>query len=145
MVLDATKDLSSLGKESFHAVLVDAPCSGFGVLRRHPEGKWKKGEAIIPQYADLQKKILDRVAPLLKPGGRLVYSTCSTEPEENENTIERFLKKYKFFCKDDTIFSKISNVEVFRTPEGYFSTLFNQQNMDYFFSAVLKKSTGDER
>jgi len=141
--MDATKDLSSLGLESFQKVLVDAPCSGLGVLRRHPEGKWKKEERIIQEYSSLQRALLRRVAPLVKPGGFLVYSTCSTEPEENEEVIQRFLKDHPIFFKHDIIFSNLPHIELFRTEDGFFSTLWNQENMDFFFAAVLKKYPGE--
>jgi 16S rRNA (cytosine967-C5)-methyltransferase len=141
--MDATKDLSSLGLERFQKVLVDAPCSGLGVLRRHPEGKWKKEERIIQEYSKRQDRILKQVAPLVNPGGFLVYSTCSTEPEENEERIHHFLKDHPHFFKNDIIFSKIPHIEVFRTEEGFFSTLWNSHNMDFFFAAVLQKYPGE--
>lgn len=141
--MDATKDLSSLGLESFQKVLVDAPCSGLGVLRRHPEGKWKKKERMIQKYSSLQNTILGRVAPLVKPGGFLVYSTCSTEPEENEKMIQRFLEDHPIFSKHDIIFSTLPHIELFRTEDGFFSTLWNQGNMDFFFAAILKKYPGE--
>src|SRR6185295_16288158 len=82
--MDASKPLAGIPKAYFDRILVDAPCSGLGILRRHPEGKWQKQEAMIAKYQRLQLKILEHVAPLLKKGGVLVYSTCSTEAEENE-------------------------------------------------------------
>lgn len=82
---------------SFDRILLDAPCSGLGVIRRKPELKWYKEEADIPAVAALQKELLAAVHGLLKPGGILVYSTCTTEPEENEEQINAFLAEHPEF------------------------------------------------
>jgi len=79
------------------AVLVDAPCSGTGVLRRNPDAKWKISPAQVQEMAVKQKAILDCYAPLLKPGGRLVYATCSLLAEENEEVVEAFLASHPDF------------------------------------------------
>ena len=75
----------------FDRVLLDAPCSGLGVLRRHPEGKWQKAEDLLARHQVMQAKLLDRISRALRPGGVLVYSTCSTEPEENDRWLRSFL------------------------------------------------------
>jgi 16S rRNA (cytosine967-C5)-methyltransferase len=72
-------------------VLVDAPCSGFGTLRRNPDLKWRHGPGAIEELAQKQRGILEAAARLLKPGGRLVYATCSILPEENEAIVDAFL------------------------------------------------------
>jgi 16S rRNA (cytosine967-C5)-methyltransferase len=82
---------------SFDRILLDAPCSGLGVIRRKPELKWYKEEADIPSVATLQKELLGAVHGLLKPGGILVYSTCTTEPEENAEQIHAFLVEHPTF------------------------------------------------
>lgn len=74
-------------------VLVDAPCSGFGTLRRNPDLKWRHDAAAIAQLADKQSRILVAAARLVKPGGRLVYATCSILEQENEAVVERFLRE----------------------------------------------------
>jgi 16S rRNA (cytosine967-C5)-methyltransferase len=71
-------------------VLVDAPCSGFGTLRRNPDLKWRHGEAAIAELAAKQARILSAAATLVKPGGRLVYATCSILPDENEAVADAF-------------------------------------------------------
>lgn len=71
-------------------VLVDAPCSGFGTLRRNPELKWRHGEQAVRELAAKQRRILEAAARLVKPGGRLVYATCSILPEENEAVVDAF-------------------------------------------------------
>jgi 16S rRNA (cytosine967-C5)-methyltransferase len=73
------------------AVLVDAPCSNLGVLRRNPEVKWRREPAELARAARTQGEILDAAAGMVAPGGRLVYATCSLEPEENDDVVERFL------------------------------------------------------
>ena len=72
-------------------VLVDAPCSGLGVLRRKPDSRWRKSEEMIQELSQLQQLILNNAAQCVKVGGVLVYSTCTTEPEENQQVIENFL------------------------------------------------------
>ena len=78
-------------------VLVDAPCSGFGTLRRNPDLKWRHGEGAIAELAAKQTRILNAAAKLLKPGGRLVYATCSILSEENEAVADRFALEHPEF------------------------------------------------
>ncbi len=73
------------------AVLLDAPCTGTGTFRRHPDGRWRVSPEDVESLTRLQDELLDAAAALVRPGGVLVYSTCSLEPEENELRIERFL------------------------------------------------------
>lgn len=82
-------------------VLVDAPCSGLGVLRKKPDSRWRKTEALIKELTELQSKILSSAAKAVKPGGVLVYSTCTTEVEENNKVIEAFLDSHEDFMLDD--------------------------------------------
>ncbi|MGM0986596.1 MAG: 16S rRNA (cytosine(967)-C(5))-methyltransferase RsmB [Pseudomonadota bacterium] len=77
----------------FDAILLDAPCSGSGVIRRHPDIKRLRRAADIPRLAELQARLLDNLWPLLRPGGTLLYATCSVLPEENADQIERFLAR----------------------------------------------------
>lgn len=78
-------------------VLVDAPCSGFGTLRRNPDLKWRHGEAAIAELAAKQARILNAAAKLVKPGGRLVYATCSILPDENEAVADAFAAAHPEF------------------------------------------------
>jgi 16S rRNA (cytosine967-C5)-methyltransferase len=84
-VLDAAATLPFSAK--FDRILIDAPCSGTGTLARNPEIKWRLRESDLPRFTSLQRKILQQARPHLKPGGRLVYSTCSLEKEENEDIV----------------------------------------------------------
>ncbi|MFC4775490.1 16S rRNA (cytosine(967)-C(5))-methyltransferase RsmB [Paenibacillus sp. GCM10023252] len=99
-----TEDAMKLGDRfapaSMDAVLLDAPCSGLGVIRRKPEIKWTKSLADIHAIAKLQSSLLDAVCPLVKPGGVLVYSTCTIELEENEEQIRSFLSRHPEFVLD---------------------------------------------
>ncbi len=90
--VDATK-LDSMYKLQADRVLVDAPCSGLGVLRRKADSRWRKNEEMLIDLPKLQSAILDSAANCVKPGGVLVYSTCTTEPEENEEVVNTFLAK----------------------------------------------------
>src|SRR5262249_20652698 len=76
----------------FDAVLADVPCSGLGTLRRNPEIKWRLGHGDGGRLSSLQGGILRAAAETVAPGGRLLYSTCSTEPEENEEVVHAFLR-----------------------------------------------------
>jgi len=81
------------GEEKFDRILLDAPCSATGVIRRHPDIKWLRRDRDIPELAQLQSEILDAIWPHLKPGGTLVYATCSILPEENSQQVAAFLKR----------------------------------------------------
>ncbi len=90
VILDAVESLP-FAERSFDKVLVDAPCSGTGTLRRNPEIRWRLTPVDIVKLAEQQKQILRRAVEMVKPGRRLIYSTCSVEPEENEEVIEEVL------------------------------------------------------
>jgi 16S rRNA (cytosine967-C5)-methyltransferase len=143
--LDATRPLPEAGQEPlatdrFDRVLVDAPCSGLGVLRRNPEGKWWKTPADIAELAPRQKAILLNGAALLKEGGTLLYATCSTTPEENEGVIADFLSKRPDFMLEDLRGLFPAYAELF-TKEGYFRSWPHRHGMDGFFAARLRKKT----
>lgn len=84
-------------------VLVDAPCSGLGVIRRRPELRWRQSPERIAELVKLQREILANAARLVKPGGILVYSTCTTEPEENEGNLRWFLQNHPSFHADSLL------------------------------------------
>jgi len=127
--------------ESFDRILVDAPCSGLGVIRGKPEIKYEKKEQDIHQLAKIQLNILEAIAPLLKRGGLLLYTTCTVDRTEDEQVIESFLTKNKDFEVDEHFFAELPD-ELGRSkgisPVGL--QLFPQTfQTDGFFLARLKK------
>ncbi|MBW6511411.1 MAG: 16S rRNA (cytosine(967)-C(5))-methyltransferase RsmB [Desulfuromonadaceae bacterium] len=100
-VWDLTHPPTFLPQAGFDRVLVDAPCSALGVLRRNPDGRWRRQPDDIPRLAELQRMILAQVAPLLRPGGTLVYSVCTQTAEETEETVTLFLAMYPEFSRVD--------------------------------------------
>jgi 16S rRNA (cytosine967-C5)-methyltransferase len=127
-------------QETFDGVLIDAPCSGLGVIRRHPDIRWNRKPTDLLRYQDIQLSLLESAAKLLTPGGILVYATCSTEPEENDQVIDKFLAQNHTFqvanCKD----ALPDAASILVDPTGFFKTLPGQQGMDGFFAAKLLKS-----
>src|SRR5262249_42076636 len=82
---------------SFDAILVDAPCSGLGTLRRHPELRWRRRPEDVPRLAELQRALLDGVAPLVRPGGVLVYAVCTPLRAETDDVVGTFLATHARF------------------------------------------------
>jgi 16S rRNA (cytosine967-C5)-methyltransferase len=132
----------SPGFVPFDRILVDAPCSGLGVLRRHPEAKWRKSSGQFDRHQALQIQILASAALCLRPGGVLVYSTCSTEAEENEAVIEQFLRSHEDFRRDSVAPWLPAEGQDFLTERGDFSTIGNQDSMDAFYAARLTHVLG---
>lgn len=126
------------GLATFDRILVDAPCSGLGVLRRHPEAKWRKSSEQFGRHQVLQLQILDSTALRLRPGGVLVYSTCSTEAEENEAVIEQFLRSHADFRRDSVAPWLPAAAHDLVTERGDLFTIGNRDLMDAFYAARLK-------
>ena len=97
--VEVVESLSALRARTFDRVLVDAPCSNTGVLRRRPDARWNWSEVKLAELVKLQAEILDQAVPLVKAGGLLVYSTCSNELDENEGQTQAFLKRHPEFEK----------------------------------------------
>jgi len=96
---DATQDLGELAaQQGFDRVLVDAPCSGLGTLRRNPDARWRVRATDPARLADVQRALLSRASRVVVPGGALVYSTCTLLPEENEGVVESFLRESPQFA-----------------------------------------------
>lgn len=124
---------------SVDRILLDAPCSGIGVLRRHPEIKWHKRPSVFSRHQRLQRELLESAAAVLRPGGVLVYSTCSTEPEETEDVIEHFCRRYPGWVRESVGPWLPSNALSCMTAQGAFSTVGNEIGMDGFYAARLRK------
>lgn len=123
----------------FDRVLLDAPCSGLGVLRRNPDAKWKKSEADLTRLKADQARLLGSVAPLVKRGGRLVYCVCSFEPEEGEYVVKDFLKNQAQFVIDHERVGLSRVDEHLVDSSGFFRSLPHGHNMDGFFAVRLKR------
>jgi 16S rRNA (cytosine967-C5)-methyltransferase len=124
---------------AFDLVLLDAPCSGLGTLRRDPDIRWRRVAAELPGLADAQLAMLMHAAALVRPSGRLVYSTCSSEPEENEQVVARFLEaRPSFTAAQPTALPQ--GMGRFLTRDGYLRTLPFRHGLEAFFAAMLVKT-----
>jgi 16S rRNA (cytosine967-C5)-methyltransferase len=124
----------------FARVLVDAPCSGLGTLRRDPDIRWRREPGDFAAFADAQLRIVERVAPLVAPGGHLVYSTCSSEPEENEAVVQRFLESSSGFTLRPPEVERFgAHAGALVTGEGFLRTLPFRDGLEAFFVAVLQR------
>lgn len=119
-------DAEKLDAEPFDAILLDAPCSATGTIRRHPDVAWTKSEEDIRKLSGLQSRLLDKAANLLKPGGRLVYCTCSLEAEEGERQAEAFLARQPEFTRKPVTPDEIGGLSECITPQGDLRTLPSQ-------------------
>jgi 16S rRNA (cytosine967-C5)-methyltransferase len=122
----------------FDRILLDAPCSGLGVIRRNPEAKWRLFSGDITRLAAVQKTLLKNAAVRLKPGGTLLYSTCSTSEAENELVVEDFLLHHPEFVLENLndLFPGWSELIAFY---GMFRVWPHRHNMDGFFAARIKR------
>ncbi len=140
-------DALDLDAGPFDAVLLDAPCLATGTIRRHPDVAWSKAEEDIPRLASLQARLLDKAAELLKPGGRLVYCTCSLEPEEGERQAASFLDRHPDFARKPVRADEIGGLAEAVTPSGDLRTLpshlrlgeTERSGLDGFFAARFVK------
>jgi 16S rRNA (cytosine967-C5)-methyltransferase len=122
-------------RRPFNAVLVDAPCSGLGTLRRNPEIKWRMSEERLARYQALQLEILGSASDSVAPSGRLLYSTCSTEPEENEQVVSLFLDSRPGF--ELVTPSCPPGVQPFVDGRGFVRTFPGPRPWDGFFAALF--------
>jgi 16S rRNA (cytosine967-C5)-methyltransferase len=126
-------------EETFDRVLLDAPCSGLGVMRRKPDMKYTKTEQDIMQLSSIQKNLLKSVSSLVKKGGILVYSTCTVDKEENENTVAAFLKENPQF-EEDSMFKERMPTAIRPLISGHDLQIFPQDfGSDGFYIAVIRK------
>jgi 16S rRNA (cytosine967-C5)-methyltransferase len=118
------------------AVLLDAPCLGTGTFARHPDARWRVTPEALTTLAERQATLLDRVAEVVATGGLLLYSTCSIEPEENRDQVERFLARWPAFRREpnDTMPSELT------TAEGDLMTLPQRHHMDGAYAARLRRA-----
>lgn len=136
--LNAAKQLPPQEKGLYDRILVDAPCSGLGVLRRNPEGKWWKTPQNVAELVSIQRAILRNASKCLAAGGVLLYATCSTTREENEGVIDDFLSQNRGFMLEDLHELFPAYAELF-TDRGCFRSWPHRHGMDGFFAARLRK------
>ncbi len=125
---------------AFDCVLLDAPCSSLGTIRRDPDVKWRRTEADLPGLADAQRQMLHQAADVVRPGGRLVYATCSSEPEENDLVVDAFLAAHPEFAAVDprsTGRSIPPGVLACLDTNGRLRTTPHQHGLEAFFAAWL--------
>ena len=135
---DVSLELTGALALPYDRILADLPCSGLGTLRSHPEAKWHREERDIERLSGLQKKILNRLSSHLKPGGTLVYSTCTLTREENEEAVEDFLRHHKEFVLDDA--AEFLPESVRHMVRGhFFLALPHRDGTDGFFAARMRK------
>lgn len=139
VVTDATRSLPFHLGPGFSGIVVDAPCSGLGVISRHPDGKWNRNREDIPRLAGLQEGILSRAASLLRKGGRVVYVTCTISREENEEVIRRCLRRERSLVLEDLRESAPEWAQTLIDRKGFLRTLPHLHDMDGFFCALLRK------
>jgi 16S rRNA (cytosine967-C5)-methyltransferase len=128
-----------LKSRAMDMLVLDVPCSSLGILRRHPEIKGRLKEGDLATFPLRQAAMLDQAVRLLKPGGRLLYITCTTEPEENEAQIDHFLAKHpEFHLATDASLLPPQARDLIEPP-GFFRSSPEDHNLDAFFAAVLAR------
>ena len=117
-------------------VLLDVPCTGTGTLRRHPDGRWRLFPRSVDDMSAVQRRMLDASAELVPPGGLLIYSTCSLEPEENAQQVSAFLGRWPDYRLEAT--DAVSGG--FRDAVGHFQVLPQETGFDGAFAARLRRA-----
>jgi len=141
IVSSLTTDLQTVktreNLEMFDRILLDAPCTGLGVIRRNPDAKWARTPQDIDRCARKQVELLVNLAPHLKPDGVLVYAVCSTEPEETQGVIHSFLDKQSDFMIDDNFSDLPESLSHLMDPHGWLKTAPHRHGTDGFFAVRL--------
>lgn len=138
--MDSRKASEQFAPESFDKILVDAPCSGFGVIRRKPDLKYVKTKSDVENLAKIQLDILKSVSGLLKKGGTLVYSTCTVDKTENEGVVKEFLSSHPEFEPDPTLAGRLpEKVRNDVTADAMVQIMPHAFGTDGFFIASFRK------
>jgi 16S rRNA (cytosine967-C5)-methyltransferase len=124
-------------KDGFDQIIIDAPCSGFGTIQKHPDIKWRRNLEEILNFQKLQSDILSKICRYLKPGGYLIYSTCTIDPSENEMVVDEFLKKQE---DNFRIIMPPSPLKPFTTENGYIRTFPHIHEMEGSFAVKMQKT-----
>jgi 16S rRNA (cytosine967-C5)-methyltransferase len=141
-------DVLSWEAEPFDAVLLDAPCLATGTIRRHPDVSWLKRESDLVSLVDVQRRLLDRAVALTRPGGRLVYSVCSLEPEEGERQVTALLERHPGLTREPVAAEEVGGWGEMLTDAGELRSLPSHlpnadprlAGLDGFFAARLRKN-----
>lgn len=137
-IFDASEQDASLTDKA-DRVLVDAPCTGLGIIRRKPDIKWARNSNDLNEIVKLQEKILNASSKYVKPGGVLVYSTCTIEPQENEEMVKKFLKDNKEYTMEDISKQLPDGLVKDTTKDGYIQLYTNRDGIDGFFISKMRK------
>jgi 16S rRNA (cytosine967-C5)-methyltransferase len=124
----------------FDAVLVDAPCSGLGTVRRDPDIRWRRQEQDLGAFARDQLRLLMRAADVVRSGGRLVYATCSSEPEENDDVVANFVATRSDFRIINLHTHARASIAPFIDAQGFFRTTPSAHGLEAFYAALLIRS-----
>lgn len=138
---DLLKPSAPIDLGAIDRVLLDAPCSGLGVLRRNPDTKWAALDKKLGRFQNRQISLLQIVSGFVKPTGVLVYTVCSCEPEENEAVIAAFLKNCPEFVIEKCTANLSPKARILVDTNGYFRTVPVMDQMDGFFAVRLRKKT----
>ncbi|MFS3928975.1 MULTISPECIES: 16S rRNA (cytosine(967)-C(5))-methyltransferase RsmB [Bacillaceae] len=138
-VQDSRKVAERFEEETFDRILVDAPCSGFGVMRRKPDLKYVKTERDVQQLSKIQLDILSAVAPLLKKGGTLVYSTCTIDRDENGDVVDAFLDNHPEFMVDSTLAERMPEKIKQNVKHGQIQLLPSEESDGFYIACLQKK------
>jgi 16S rRNA (cytosine967-C5)-methyltransferase len=148
LVIDATQALPFPNK--FDRILVDAPCTGTGTLSRHPEIRWRIHDEDLPDLHARQVRLLNNALRYMAPNGRLVYSTCSLEPEENEDVITEAMSnlgdEFRVVTPRGALENHISSLSLLESVisnDGFFRTFPPQRGTDGFFAAAIERVPGN--
>jgi 16S rRNA (cytosine967-C5)-methyltransferase len=125
-------------KETFDRILIDAPCSGLGVIRRRPDIKWNRNNDDIPRLAALQLELLEQVMDMCKVKGKIIYSVCTTEPEETRGVVGGFLKRNPQWHKENAAVLLPDEASGCVT-DGFLVTQPSPNGPDGFFAAILER------
>jgi 16S rRNA (cytosine967-C5)-methyltransferase len=125
--------------QPFDTVLVDAPCTGLGTLRRDPDIRWRRDEAEITLLAAAELTMLGQAAAAVAPGGRLIYATCSSEPEENDGVVSAFLARTTTFSRLDARIAAPQVPAAVVDGQGFLRTEPLRHGLEAFFGAVFER------
>lgn len=139
LALDSRQVQDHFPQESFDRILLDAPCSGLGVMRRKPDMKYTKKEDDLSRLQSIQLDLLNAITPLLKKGGMLVYSTCTVDESENHQVISRFLSDHKEFVGDSTLKARLPQALQTFVDDFEIQVLPQYIGSDGFYIACLRK------